>query len=82
MSIGVSDWVQVKKNILIHIGEGHRNNCQIILRLFGVTYFVMICSTKKFQANLQVSEVLITCVTNRRKTRAILHMEAGHSNNH
>ena len=32
--------------------------------------------------NLQVSEVLITYVTNRGKARVMLHMGAGQSNNH
>ena len=46
-----------------------------------MTYFAIICSTKKFQANLEVSEVLITYVTNRGKARVMLHIGAGHSNN-
>ena len=46
-----------------------------------MTYFVVICSTKNFQANLEVSEVLITYVTNRRRARVMLHILAGHSNN-
>ena len=47
-----------------------------------MTYFAIICSTKKFKANLEVSEVLGTYVTNRRKARVMLHIGAGHSNNH
>ena len=43
--------------------------------------FVIFCSTKKIQANLEVSEVLITYVTNKRKARVMLHIGAGHSNN-
>ena len=46
-----------------------------------MTYFAIICSTKKFHANLEVSEVLITFVTNRGKIRVMLHIGAGHSNN-
>ena len=46
-----------------------------------MTYFAIICSTKKFQANLEVSEVLITSVTNRGKTWVMLHIVAGYSNN-
>ena len=46
-----------------------------------MTYFVIICSTKKFRENLEVSEVLITSVTNRRKARMMLHIVSGHSNN-
>ena len=46
-----------------------------------MTYLGIVCSTKKFQANLEVSEVLITHVTNRGKARVILHTGAGHSNN-
>ena len=57
------------------------SNCQIILKLFGYYIFCKICSTKKFKANLKVSEVLITYVTNGGKTRAMLHTGAGHSNN-
>ena len=41
-----------------------------------MTYFaiIIICSTKKIQANLEVSEVLITYVRNRRKAKVMLHM--------
>ena len=46
-----------------------------------MTYCATICSTKKFQANLEVSEVLITWVTNTGKARVMLHIGAGHSNN-
>ena len=46
-----------------------------------MTHFSIICSTKKFQANLEVSEVLTTYVTNRGKARVMLHIGAGHSNN-
>ena len=46
-----------------------------------MTYFAIICSTKKFQANLEVSEVLITYITNMEKARVMLHIRAGHSNN-
>ena len=44
-----------------------------------MTYFAIICNTKKFQANFEVSEVLITYVTNRGKSRVMLHIKAGHS---
>ena len=46
-----------------------------------MTYFTITCSTKKFQANFDVSEVLITYVTSSRKARVMLHIGAGHSNN-
>ena len=46
-----------------------------------MTYFAIICSTKKIQAHLEVSEVLITYVTNRGKARVKLNIGAGHSNN-
>ena len=45
-----------------------------------MTYFAMICSRKQFQANLEVSQVLITCVTHRGKARVRLHIGAGHTN--
>ena len=45
-----------------------------------MTYFAIICR-KKNEANLEVSEVLITCVTNKGKARVMLHLGAGHSNN-
>ena len=44
-----------------------------------MTNFAIICSTKRFQANLEVSEVLITYVTNR--ARVMVHVATGHSNN-
>ena len=47
-----------------------------------MTYFAMICRKKKqFQANLEVSQVLISYVTNRGKARMMLHIGAGHTNN-
>ena len=46
-----------------------------------MTYFAIICSTKKIQANLEVSEEFITYVTNREKARVMLHIGEGHSNN-
>ena len=46
-----------------------------------MTYFAIICSTKKFHANLQVSEVLIIYLTSRGKARVILHTGASPRNN-
>ena len=43
--------------------------------------FAIICSTDKIEANLEVSEVLITYVTDKGKARMMLHIGAGHSNN-
>ena len=43
-----------------------------------MTHFAMICSTKQFNVNLEVSKVF---VTNRGKATVMLHTEAGHSNN-
>ena len=37
--------------VMLNIWEGHSNNWQIILQLFGMTYFAISCSPKKFQAN-------------------------------
>ena len=47
-----------------------------------MTYFAIICSAKKFDVNLEVSEVLITHVTYRGKARVMLQIGAGQSNNH
>ena len=47
-----------------------------------MTSFAIICSAKKFKVSLEVSEVLITHVTYRGKARVMLHIGAGHSNNH
>ena len=47
-----------------------------------MTYFAKICSAKKFKVNLEVSEVLITYVTNRGKAEVMLHIGASQSNNH
>ena len=47
-----------------------------------MTYFAIICSGKKFKVNLEVSDLLITYVTNRRKGEVMLHIGAGQSNNH
>ena len=53
----------------VHIGAGHSSNCQIKLKLFGYDIFLIICST-----NLEVSEALITYVTNGVKARVMLYM--------
>ena len=47
---------------MLHIGAGHSNNCQIILELLGYDIFCynFAAQFKKLQANLEVSEVLIT----------------------
>ena len=66
---------------MLQIGTGHSNNCQIILKLFGYDIFRNNLQHKKFQANLEVSEVLITYVTNRGKATVVVHRGAGHSNN-
>ena len=47
-----------------------------------MTYFAIICSAKKFEVNLEVSEVLITYVTNRAKAELMLHIGAGQSNDY
>ena len=68
-----------KARVMLHIGAGHSNNCQMILKLFRYDIFCNNLQHKKFQANLEVSEVLIT--SNRGKVRMMLHTGAGHSNN-
>ena len=45
-------------------------------------YFAIICSAKKFEVNLEVSEILITYVTNRGKAEVMLHIGAGQSSNY
>ena len=45
-----------------------------------MTYFAITCR-KKFKANLEVSEVLITYVTNKGKAGMMLHIGVGRSNN-
>ena len=47
-----------------------------------MTYFPIIWSAEKFKVNLEVSEVLITYVTNSAKAELMLHIGAGQSNNH
>ena len=54
-----------KAGVMLHKGPGHSNNCQIILKFFRYGIFCNNLQHKKVQANLEVSEVLITCVTNR-----------------
>ena len=46
-----------------------------------MTYFAKVCSEKKFEVNSEVSEALITNVTNRGKARVVLHIGESHSNN-
>ena len=47
-----------------------------------MTYFAIICSAKKFKVNLEVSEVLITYVTNRGKAEVMLHIGPGQTTNY
>ena len=47
-----------------------------------MTYCAIICGGKKFKMNLEVSEVLITYVTNTGKAEVMLHIGAGQSNNY
>ena len=58
-----------KARVMLHIGAGHINNCQIILQLFVYDMFAIICGTKRFKANLEETEALITYVTNTGKAR-------------
>ena len=71
-----------KARVMLHIGAGQSNNNQIILKLFGYDTF---CNNlqykKKFKVNLEVSEVLITYITDRGKTMLMLHIGAGHTTN-
>ena len=67
--------------MMLHIGAEHSSNCQIILKLLPYHIVCKNLQHKKFQANLKVSEVLITYVTNRGKARVMLHIGAGHSSN-
>ena len=48
-----------KARVMLQIGAGHSNNCQVKLKLFG--YDIQI----QFKANLEVPEALITYITNR-----------------
>ena len=47
-----------------------------------MTNFTIICSAKKIKVNLEVSEVLITYVTNRGKAEVMLHVGGGQSSNY
>ena len=70
-----------KAEVMLHIGAGQSNNCQIILELFGYNIFCNNLQCKKFKVNFEVSEVLITHVTYRGKAEVMLHIGAGQSNN-
>ena len=63
-----------KARVILHIGAGHSNNHQIIIKLFAYDIFCNNLHHKKIKADLEVSEVLITYVTNRGKARVMLHM--------
>ena len=54
-----------KARVMLHTGVGHNNNCQMMLKLFRYDIFCNNLRHKKIEANLEVSEVLITYVTNR-----------------
>ena len=60
-----------KARLMLHMGAGHSNNCQIILKLFGYDIFCNNLQHKKVETNWEVSEVLIIYVTNRGKARVM-----------
>ena len=70
-----------KARVMLHREAGHSNNCQIMLQFFGYDIFCTNLCTKKFETNLEVSEVLIAYLTNRGMARVMLNIGAGHSNN-
>ena len=58
--------------MMLHIWASHSNNCQTILKLFGYDIFCNNLPHKNnFKQILEVSEVLITYVTNRGKISVI-----------
>ena len=58
--------------VMLHLGAGHSNNCQIILKLLGYHIFCNNLQHEKIsQANLEVSEVSVTYVTNWGKARVM-----------
>ena len=71
-----------KTRVILHIGAGQSNNHHIILKFFGYDIFCKNLQLKKFEVNLEVSEVVITYVTYRGKARLMLLIGAGQSNNH
>ena len=72
-----------KAEVMLHIGGGQSSNYQIILEMFGYDIFCNNLKCKnKLNVNLEVSEVLTTYVTYRRKARVMLHTGVGQSNNH
>ena len=67
---------------MLHIGAGQSSNYQIILKLLGYDIFCNNLQCKKFKVNLEVSEVLITYVTNRGKAEVMLLIGAAQSSNY
>ena len=63
-----------KVTMMLHILAGQRNNYQIILELFRYDIFWNNLKRKKFKVTLEVSEVLITHITNRGKAEVMLHI--------
>ena len=64
--------------MMLHIGEGHSNSCQISLKLFGYDIF---CNNLQHKNNFRQiwryqRYYKITYVTNRRKARVMLHVGA------
>ena len=66
--------------MMLHNGAGHSSNCQITLKLLGYDLFCYNLQHKKYKANLEISEVLITYITNMGEARVTFHIRAGHSN--
>ena len=55
-----------KARMMLHIGAGHSNKCQIIRKFFVYDIFCNNFQEKKCQADLEVSAVLITFVRKER----------------
>ena len=70
-----------KAGVMLHIGAGHSNNCQIILKLVRYDIFCNNLQHKKISSKFEGIRGINHLRTNRGKARVMLHIEAGHSNN-
>ena len=62
-----------KARVMLQIGAGHINNYQIMLKLFGYDIFCNNLQRKNVEGKLEVSQVLITYITNRGEAGVMLH---------
>ena len=70
-----------KARVMLHMGAGHKNNCQIILNLFGYDMFCNNLQYKKISSKFRGIRGINQLHYKQGEARVMLYKGAGHSNN-